>query len=146
MILFRFCALKFPEFSLIELRNLLNPIKEKENLMFKIEPLEVEPPQTPNVTKFEFFEYLVKDYGLELGGDSIDNVYDRLMNDENMYASYELIFLEWFELFKLQEMYSNATFSIIEEYFNGDWRKGHEVRKVVITQRLYQTSPNSTQA
>ena len=114
--------------------------------MFKIEPLEVEPPQTPNVTKFEFFEYLVKDYGLELGGDSIDNVYDRLMNDENMYASYELIFLEWFELFKLQEMYSNATFSIIEEYFNGDWRKGHEVRKVVITQRLYQTSPNSTQA
>ena len=32
-----------------------------------------------------------------------------------------------------------------EEYFNGDWRLGQEVHKLVITQRLYQTSPNSTQ-
>ena len=41
---------------------------------------------------------------------------------------------------------SRSTSDIIEEYFNGDWRKGKEIRNVVITQRLYQTSPNSTQA
>ena len=41
---------------------------------------------------------------------------------------------------------SKSTFDVIEEYFDGDWRKGHEVHKLVITQRLYQTSPNSTQA
>ena len=41
---------------------------------------------------------------------------------------------------------SKSTSNIIEEYFNGDWRDGKEIHKVVITQRLYQTSPNSTQA
>ena len=34
---------------------------------------------------------------------------------------------------------------VIEENFVGDWRKGQEIHKVVITQRLYQTSPTSTQ-
>ena len=33
-----------------------------------------------------------------------------------------------------------------EKYFDGDWRNGQEINKVVITQRLYQTSSNSTQA
>ena len=41
---------------------------------------------------------------------------------------------------------SNSTLDIIEEYFYGDWRKRQEFQKVVITQRLYQISPNSTQA
>ena len=41
---------------------------------------------------------------------------------------------------------SKSTLNIIEEYFYGDWRSGQEVHKVVITQRLYQISPNSTQA
>ena len=41
---------------------------------------------------------------------------------------------------------SNIALGIIEEYFNGDWRNGEEICKVVITQRLYQTSHNSTQA
>ena len=41
---------------------------------------------------------------------------------------------------------SMSRSNIIEEYFNGDWRKGQEIHNVVITQRLYQTSPNSTQA
>ena len=49
--------------------------------------------------------------------------------------------LEWFEEFQSGELRG----SIFEEYFNGDWRSGQEVHKVVITQRLYQTSPNSTQ-
>ena len=41
---------------------------------------------------------------------------------------------------------SRSTSDIIEEFFAGDWRKGKEICNVVITQRLYQTSPNSTQA
>ena len=41
---------------------------------------------------------------------------------------------------------SNLTLDIIEEYFSGGWRKGKEIQKVVITQRLYQISSNLTQA
>ena len=33
-----------------------------------------------------------------------------------------------------------------EDYFYGDWRKGQEIQKIDITKRLYQISPNSTQA
>ena len=40
---------------------------------------------------------------------------------------------------------TKITPDIIEEYFNGDWREGQEIRKVVITQRFYQTSPYSLQ-
>ena len=35
---------------------------------------------------------------------------------------------------------------IFEEYFDGDWRKGQEISKIVITRRFYQISPSSTQA
>ena len=41
---------------------------------------------------------------------------------------------------------SKSTSHVIEEYFDGDWRKGQEIHKVVITQRFYQTSPHLTQA
>ena len=41
---------------------------------------------------------------------------------------------------------SNSTLDIFEEKFYGDWQKGKEIQKVVITQRLYQISSNSTQA
>ena len=41
---------------------------------------------------------------------------------------------------------SKSTLDVIEEYFYGDWRYGQEIHEVVITQRLYQTSSNSTQA
>ena len=41
---------------------------------------------------------------------------------------------------------SKSPLDVIEEYFYGDWRSGQEVHKVVITQRLYQISPNSAQA
>ena len=41
---------------------------------------------------------------------------------------------------------SKSTLDVIEEYFNGNWREGEEIHEVVITQRLYQTSPTSTQA
>ena len=41
---------------------------------------------------------------------------------------------------------STLFYDVIEKYFDGDWRKGKEIRKVVITQRLYQISPYSTQA
>ena len=41
---------------------------------------------------------------------------------------------------------STSKLDVIEEYFGGDWRSGQEIRKIVITQRFYQISPNSTQA
>ena len=49
--------------------------------------------------------------------------------------------LQWFEKFQSEKVRRN----LLEEYFNGDWRSGREVHKVVITKRLYQTSPYSTQ-
>ena len=61
-----------------------------------------------------------------------------------------LDFFEYFEWYKLREL-SEAQHArivegyVIEEKFVGDWRKGREIHKVVITQRLYQTSPTSTQ-
>ena len=41
---------------------------------------------------------------------------------------------------------SKSKLGVIEEYFRGDWRLGQEISKIVITQRFYQISPNSTQA
>ena len=87
--------------------------------MVKMEP--ITPPQPP--TKPEFLEYY--------------SLYEYELAD--LESSPDL--LEWFEEFQSEELRKN----IFEEYFNGDWRSGQEVHKVVITQRLYQTSPNSTQ-
>ena len=81
----------------------------------------ITPPQPP--TKPEFLEYY--------------SLYEYELAD--LESSPDL--LEWFEEFQSEELRKN----IFEEYFNGDWRSGQEVHKVVITQRLYQTSPNSTQ-
>ena len=39
-----------------------------------------------------------------------------------------------------------SKLDVIEDYVQGDWRSGKEISKVVITQRIYQISPNSTQA
>ena len=36
--------------------------------------------------------------------------------------------------------------SIFEVFFSGDWRKGQEISKIVITKRFYQISSSSTQA
>ena len=41
---------------------------------------------------------------------------------------------------------SKSRLGVIEEYFRGDWRSGQAISKIVITQRLYQISTNSTQA
>ena len=87
--------------------------------MVKMEP--ITPPQPP--TKPEFLEYY--------------SLYEYELAD--LESSPDL--LEWFEEFQSEELRKN----IFEEYFNGDWRSGQEVHKVVITQRLYQISPNSTQ-
>ena len=48
--------------------------------------------------------------------------------------------LDWLGRFPSMSKLDN-----IEEYFRGDWRLGQEITKIVITQRFYQTSPNSTQ-
>ena len=47
---------------------------------------------------------------------------------------------------RLGQFGSMSTLDVIEEYFRGDWRSGREISKIVITQRFYQISPNSTQA
>ena len=44
------------------------------------------------------------------------------------------------------QLLSKSTQDLIEEYFHDEWQRGKEIRKVIITQRLYQTSPNSVQA
>ena len=41
---------------------------------------------------------------------------------------------------------SKNKLDVIQQYFRGDWRSGQEISKIVITQRFYQISPNSTQA
>ena len=41
---------------------------------------------------------------------------------------------------------ATSELDIFEEYFRGDWRLGQAMSKIVITQRFYQISPNSTQA
>ena len=116
--------------------------------MVKIEP--ITPPQPP--TKLEFLENL-KQYINSASNDTwyINGSYyysekSALLaeyNYEPTLADLETSpdLLEWFEEFQSGELRG----SIFEEYFNGDWRSGQEVHKVVITQRLYQTSPNSTQ-
>ena len=94
--------------------------------MVKMEP--ITPPQPP--TKPEFLEYVEEYYS------NIIQLFYELADLET-----DPFLLEWFEWFQSEELRKN----IFEEYFNGDWRSGQEVHKVVITQRLYQTSPNSTQ-
>ena len=64
-----------------------------------------------------------------------------LQSPEPEWTDSEWNLLEWVEDFRSEDFRK----SIFEEYFNGDWRSGQEFHKVVITQRLYQTSPNSTQ-
>ena len=125
--------------------------------MVKIEP--ITPPQPP--TKLEFLEYLDYEFGYEYGHEygyeygyeySYEYSYDYALlaeyNFEPTLADLETSpgLLEWFEQFQSEEMREIVFLSIFEEYFNGDWRSGQEFHKVVITQRLYQTSSNSTQA
>ena len=100
--------------------------------MIKIEPLEA--PEPP--TKFEFIEFLDQNYDWYynwLDNASLDYIYDFYYDwilDED---------LEWLQSKKL-------SLIIFEEYFNGDWRNGHEFHKIVITHRLYQISSTATQA
>ena len=102
--------------------------------MIKIEPLEL-----PQPTKFEFLDFIDQNYdwyNKSMENASIEYLYDYYTDflDDN---------LIWFQSKEVKEYLSK---SIFEEYFNGDWRKGHEFCKIVITQRLYQISHTSTQA
>ena len=38
------------------------------------------------------------------------------------------------------------SLDIIDKYFDGDWRRGKEIHRVTITNRLYQISPGETKA
>ena len=50
-----------------------------------------------------------------------------------------------FRLFLLADLRSEGP-TIITEEIDGDWRQGHEIQKVTITQRLYQISADLTQS
>ena len=97
--------------------------------MIKIEPRE--PLELPQPTKFEFLEFLVQTYYYDdylMSNVSLDYLYDYYYDDLDD---------------RLKEYLSK---SIFEERFNGDWRMGHEFRKIVITHRLYRISSTATQA
>ena len=99
----------------------------------------ITPPQPP--TKFDFLEYLKQHdkYYYES-----DNYYYEFYDLTPTLADLETspYLLQWFEDFQTEKLRKN----IFKEYFYGDWRRGQEFQKVIITQRLYQTSPNTTQA
>ena len=106
--------------------------RSSNRLMVRMEPQQLS-------TKLEFLEYLEQFFPLSYP-----------IYDSYGYESYEPTLadleaspylLEWYRRFQSEEL-RKITF---EEDFNGDWRSGQEVQKVVITHRLYQTSPNSTQ-
>ena len=90
-------------------------------MMIKMEVITPPPPST----KLEALEYLKQEYGFTATLADLET---------NL-----LPFLEWFQSEERRK-------TIFEEYFIGNWRSGQEIHKVVITKRLYQTSPNSTQA
>ena len=60
----------------------------------------------------------------------------------SMSGAFEPPLLDWSGQFTL----GKSKLDVIQEYFRGDWRSGQEISKIVITQRLYQISTNSTQA
>ena len=97
--------------------------------MVKIEPLQLSRPANSS----DFFEYVRKEYGFEETdfGDIPSDIRSSLSDEFNRFWS---------------EKESMILRSYMEEYFDGDWRMGKEIRKVVLTQKIYQTSPNSTQA
>ena len=102
--------------------------------MIKIEPLEL-----PQPTKFEFLEFLDQTYywyNYAMENASLDYLYE-------YYYDFLGDNLEWFQSKKVNDYLSKSSF---EEYFNGDWRKGNEFHKIVITHRLYQISSTATQA
>ena len=116
--------------------------------MVRIEPLLPLQNYYELPTKFEFLEYL-HDYESPFNSTlwseniSIDYLYDNL--DDISFGQNKSLndFLnENLEWFQSKELFEN----IFQEYFNDNWRYGQPIRKVVISQRLYQISPNSTQA
>ena len=115
--------------------------------------MEPKTPQPP--TKLEFLEYL-KQYLNENGRwpfwllVAVNHCgYRCNYGDEIPYSTPTLADFEtfpylllMFKKFQSEELRKN----IFHEYFIDDWRSGQEIRKVIITQRFYQVSPNSTQA
>ena len=49
-------------------------------------------------------------------------------------------------MIKIDPLTMDSSFYKMEKYIDGDWRKGHDIHKVVITKRFYQISPHSKQA
>ena len=123
----------------------------KEGLRVKLEPLQ--PPQPPS--KFEFLEYLRHiswdDHIFWYNNITWNyNIWDNnLIWDDNItLADLETTpyLLQWFQNFQSEELRKRKLLSTFEQSFSDGWRSGNEVNKLVITHRLYQTSPNSKQA
>ena len=94
--------------------------------MVKIQPLE---PSTELPTKLEYLEYLDEFYGW------------------SKYYTWDYLYDFFYDYLDVESFHSKElSRSIFEEFFYGNWRKGQEICKIVITQRSYQISPNSTQA
>ena len=137
--------------------------------------IKIEPVQTPTPsTEFEFedqetdyFEYLVQQAGyLEQQAEYFEYLYQNYgwsETEEGVNVTSDLLDLvdsfidlidgldgiDGFEpLKRSQSPESSKSFLMeeFEEYFNGDWREGQGIRKVILTQSLYQISPHSTQA
>ena len=125
----------FQDLTFIMRKNLLNSKKGKEKLVVKVEP--TEPLQPPTIE--EFMEGVLKYPG------SFQTMY-HLPDDAQL-----IEFFEYFEWYKSRELSRAEKERIVQGYvimenFVADWRKGQEIHKVVITQRLYQISSTSTQA
>ena len=96
--------------------------------MIKLEPLSPQP-----FTEDKFLEYLR----------GISQEYPEEFDFEDFIQN-RTAFLYAFEGYQYINQFMLEAYNT--EIFNGDWREGKEIRKVVITRRLYQISPNSTQA
>ena len=87
--------------------------------MVKIEP--AVPPQPPSME--EYIGYLYQNYGPPPANYSLFEFLDGFA---------------WYQEQWHQELFKDL---FMEQYFFGDWRKGKEMHKVVITQRFYEMLP-----
>ena len=103
----------------------------------------------------EYFEYLYQNYGWSETEEGV-NVTSAVFDLSDLLDSFidfigidGLDGIDGFEPFKRSqspELSKSFLMEGFEEYFNGDWREGQGIRKVILTQSLYQISPHSTQA
>ena len=134
-------------------------------MLIKIEPVQTPTPSTEfefedQETDFfeyleqqtEYFEYLYQNYGwseTEEGVNVTSDLLDLVDSFIDLIGIDGLDGIDGFEPLKRSqspELSKSFLMEGFEEYFNGDWREGQGIRKIILTQSLYQISPHSTQA